>query len=494
MKRALTFMLAVALMSSCAACGGEIKGEISSQPDDTTTAPLEKGYDYAAVNVEPGSYRILSMQDDYSMHMKFDVAEANGESLNDAIYNRNRYVEDKLGIQIEEILVDLGNFSQNSTGIADMIRKNVEAGDDFCDMTQIPPSNCASMFFDGYFLNLLDYDGFQLDEAWYNQIYNDAVTLKGNLFFGMSSATVGLTDGMWAHFFNEDMMEKHKLEKPYQLVRDGKWTIDKFNEYLAVVTNLNGDSSYTWNKNGNSVYGGTGGYNVFRMMNGMGEVLVDYVDGELSFAAGGERFYQVTDILAKMANLSDGLLYNHGPGTGGELDAETGGYIYPWTVQRSLFQAAEVCKTTLFRNLDFTYGVVPYPKLDTTQERYITAMFQEAAAFAIPVTAKNPERSAVIWDALAYEGMMQVQDIYREYTLEQKGLRNEESIEMLGIIMNSPYVDFGSMFGLTPYAMIKNFFNEITAGGGALASLIETNRTSIEGKLKELNDKLAALK
>ncbi len=45
------------------------------------------------------------------------------------------------------------------------------------------------------------------------------------------------------------------LETPYQLVRDGTWTIDRLTEHAKSAANLNGDDSFAWNEKGNAIYG-----------------------------------------------------------------------------------------------------------------------------------------------------------------------------------------------------------------------------------------------
>ena len=60
-------------------------------------------------------------------------------------------------------------------------------------------------------------------------------------------------DSMWCLFFNENMMEDHKLELPYDLVREGKWTIDRLTGCCTAVANLNGDEKFKWNKDGKAV-------------------------------------------------------------------------------------------------------------------------------------------------------------------------------------------------------------------------------------------------
>ena len=82
---------------------------------------------------------------------------------------------------------------------------------------------------------------------------------------------------------------------PYNLVRQGKWTIDSLYEYCSAVTNLNGDQSYKWSQNGSSVYGLSSHPNApDKMIYAAGERFIKTNEEGLPyFSAGSERFYDV---------------------------------------------------------------------------------------------------------------------------------------------------------------------------------------------------------
>ena len=51
---------------------------------------------------------MLNMDDIYNMHSVMSREEATGEALDDAIYNRNRLIEEKFDIEIED--ADIHDF------------------------------------------------------------------------------------------------------------------------------------------------------------------------------------------------------------------------------------------------------------------------------------------------------------------------------------------------------------------------------------------------
>ncbi|MBQ8510006.1 MAG: hypothetical protein IJ493_08885 [Clostridia bacterium] len=490
-RRHISLLLFAALLTSMSACGDTASGSQDTTNADTTTSAdtTEAGYDYSGLDFGGEKVKILSTCDFYTMHMQFDREETNGESLNDAIYNRNRLVESNLNIEFENIVVAASSAYDTNNLVASNIQKAVEAGDNYCDIALIPPNPCAALITGGYFKDLLEYDQLQLDEAWYNQSYNESVLINDKMYFGMSDMSVGLTDGMWALFFNENMMTDLKLDAPYDLVREGKWTLDKFGEYLKAAANLNGDDNFTtWNQEGKSVYGmAFTDYNYYRFTNSCEEKIIDNVDGKLAFTAGSEHFFNVAEKIQNVLTHEDGRICISG---GNDYDGTQGNYMYVFSVQRSLFLNAEICKAQGFRDFSFEYGLVPVPKYDENQEDYITTIYQEALAFSIPVNCETAERSATVIDALSYEGMKWVVPVYREITVEQKGLRNEDSIEMLGIITDGAYIDLGSVFGLNN-KFITAYNAEMKARNGQMASLIATWKQTLNASIETLNEDMA---
>ena len=98
------------------------------------------------------------------------------------------------------------------------------------------------------------------------------------------------------------MLENLGGELPYQLVRDGRWTLDKLGEYAALGANLNGDESWDWNKDGNSVYGFTSMQPDFitQAFVCTGNKQIKFEDGNAKLMAGTGNFYDVADKLTKV--------------------------------------------------------------------------------------------------------------------------------------------------------------------------------------------------
>ena len=156
---------------------------------------------------------------------------------------------------------------------------------------------------------------------------------------------------------------------------------------------------------------------------------------------------------------------------------------------RSLFLTAEIKAAQLLRDMDATFGVVPLPKLDETQEDYRCDFVQSCLFYTIPVTNAHLYETAVASDYLSYLGMRDILPIYYENVVEQKGLRNEDSIEMLDIVLSNKTIDIANVFG---WGMTLNqtISKELFKGSDAIASILEKQKSKIE---KSIQDMLGAI-
>ena len=139
------------------------------------------------------------------------------------------------------------------------------------------------------------------------------------------------------------------------------------------------------------------------------------------------------------------------------------------------------------RNLDFMFGALPYPKLDEKQERYYEGLSFPASGVAIPVTCKDPVRSAVVGDAINYIFYKDVWGVFSEVTLKAKNLRNDDSIEMLGIILESAAPNLVNVYKVGD-GYVSDLSAKLRAGDSAVSSLLASYKDAITAQLEEVNN------
>lgn len=472
------------LLGATVSCGsdGGTAGTVTTAAggENATTEAVTQADAYGYDTPDLGGYalRIFNSGDLWDMYMHVDVAETDGEVLNDAIYARNRKIEEKLNCTFAETQYDLQATGNDISTMTKHIQETVMSGEDLYDVMYSSVNTTPAMVTDGYFLNLLDIDGLHLNEPWWDSVVAENATIEDCCYFITSPMHLMPYDGTWVLFFNENILNKNDLEMPYDMVREGKWTFDALLDYCKAITNLNGDTSFTWNKNGNAVYGiSAHGSCSDKFITGANEYYVDRTtDGSLIFAAGDERFINV---LSKLAGIMDEKTGYTIFGSNTDFDEEAGGYVYIFSVGRSLFLTGEIKAAQELRDMNDTFGILPYPKYDETQEDYYHSFVSQCFYYTIPVTNSHLMETAIISDYTSYMSYTNVLPVYYDNVVEQKGLRNQESIEMLDIVLSTKTVDLGTLFGWTN-TLMSTIRGNLFSGKTEYASTVTKQLKAIE--------------
>ncbi|MBO5218717.1 MAG: hypothetical protein J6C52_04750, partial [Clostridia bacterium] len=154
---------------------------------------------------------------------------------------------------------------------------------------------------------------------------------------------------------------------------------------------------------------------------------------------------------------------------------------------RSAFITTELKGTSRLRDMKADYGILPAPKYDENQKEYITFASENIHRLVIPVTNDDLSRTGVILDALSFESKKEILPLYYNQTISQKGLRDEDSIEMLDLINSTRMTEVGKIFGITT-GLIDAVTNAVKAGDGSVASTVAGMESSVRESLQKLLD------
>ena len=446
----------------------------------------EAGYDYPDVDFGGYKFKVINFSDYYNCYVRLDLDEMTGETVDDAVFNRNRRVEDKLNFEIEEIIEEFGGAWGNNNKIYTKLQASIMADDDAYDAayTGLPFSN--GLITDGYLVDLYTIPELHLDEDWWDVSLNKTLELNGKLYAATSPlqlSSLGLT---WVLLFNKEMLDDYKLEYPYQLVRDGKWTLDKMNEYFGKTANLNGDDSFVFDGAGKAVYGVAAHTTtaVYMCLVSAGNSLLEQdAKGQLVYNGADEHFYNTVDKLTKTLSYAEGKVYFSDKDSLTEPDS----YYHMFANGRSAFITTELKGTSRLRDMKADYGILPAPKYDENQKEYITFASENIHRLVIPVTNDDLSRTGVILDALSFESKKEILPLYYNQTISQKGLRDEDSIEMLDLINATRMTEVGKIFGITT-GLIDAVTNAVKAGDGSVASTVAGMESSVRESLQKLLD------
>lgn len=446
-----------ALFSSCSG-GAENSGEENNKNGKTETENPEDGSGVREKEIIPdylpesdfGGYEFNVLAFDstvqaYAAFISYDIytEEMNGEPINDAVYTRNRYVEDKYNCAIKETKsADDGNF----------LRKAVNAAEDIYDVYYSLFNNITAVATSGYFYDFMALPNIDLSKPWWNQNAKDSLSIANILFFMPCDLSVTQNNTTSSITFNKKLIQDYDMESPYKIVSDGKWTIDKLISMSKdICQDLNGDDIMDeYDKYG----------------------FICYRDAALSFmhGAGGRiakknesGFFELTlnsETAVNALNKAFDLIY--APSSFNlhkELESKYGNIDYyeiaatMFSDNRVLFNWILLHDIERLRNMDSDFGILPIPKYSEEQKDYGCTVNQYTShAVAVPATVQDIGRTTVILEALSAKSRYTLLPAYYEISMQRKFTRDEESADMLDIIFNSQVYDIGSIYNIGNYS------------------------------------------
>ena len=90
--------------------------------------------------------------------------------------------------------------------------------------------------------------------------------------------------------------------------------------------------------------------------------------------------------------------------------------------------------TERMRDLDFDYAVLPMPKYDEAQKEYLTPVLQYVHTMYVTKVNGGTKLIGAALENLSAESYKELRPAYFETVLNNKRVRDDESIEMLDII------------------------------------------------------------
>ena len=477
----VSLLLLAALFVSCGGkdtAGTESNGSEAVTGGDTT-AIAEDSYQYPVLDCGSEPLRILNASNAWGTYSMLDFEEETGELLDDKVFQRNRGIEERFNTSMEVTEYDIDEATKHFTTI-------MMSGEDLYDLTYLRADTLPAPLTDGMFYDLNEISGLRLSEPWWDSAIAEGGTIGDNqsLFFASNYFSLFGFDATVCVYFNEKMFQNLDIEFPYQLVRDGKWTLDRFYEFAALGANTNGDSSFAWTDSGSAVYGVTTWSNGFQaLLGGAGAYYLEMKDGTPVLSVTDEHFINTATSLAENLFSREGVfaLFNTSDNT------KPDHYEVMFQNGRTIMTVAQIKTSSRFRDMEDSFGILPLPKYDEAQDGYSCYISSTQLLMGMPITSTNTERTAILMDALAYESYRDVLPVYYEVKVSQKGLRNEESIEMLDIIRANRYTNFGEVFGWTN-DLQSSVYGKLSAGSADIASLIASNLKTIEKKIESTMD------
>jgi len=112
-----------------------------------------------------------------------------------------------------------------------------------------------------------------------------------------------------------------------------------------------------------------------------------------------------------------------------------------------LFYNNQLLVAMNLRDMESDFGILPAPKFDEAQEEYINSTNRSWITFiTVPVTNPDTDMTGTVLDACGYYSQQIVTPAYIETTVKNKTLRDNDSAEMLGIILSTRHYDLSHYY------------------------------------------------
>ena len=135
--------------------------------------------------------------------------------MNDAVYERTKFVEDKLNVDIE--LIEQDSWSGASSYVANIVL----AGDDSIDAAFVGAMFNVANISKGLYIDLNDVAEFDFSKPWWDSNSMKYYEIDNKLYMAHNNTSANIHDTLWVGFFNKKIHEELGLEDIYSIVREG---------------------------------------------------------------------------------------------------------------------------------------------------------------------------------------------------------------------------------------------------------------------------------
>ena len=363
--------------------------------------------------------------------------EETGEPINDAVFRRNRIIEERYNITVSEM---------RTTDIGGQSRRAVLANSHEYDVSMPNFNEAAGFATQGLLMDVRSrLPHLQLEQIWWDQRANQMMSIWGRQFILVGDMTLTANDATWVIMFNKDVAEEYNMGSLYNYVAEDNWTFDTF---FGLVRQVSKDID------GNGVFDEND--QIGLLTDSGARTILIYNTGETVAAKDGDDMPYIslnTERTISAAQkvfeiISDRTIsINAHTDLGHISDPWTDGVNKMFQENRGLFYMISLTVMHRMRAMDSDFGILPSPKLDNNQTEYFhTVQPSTTNSLILPVTTPDPELASIILEDMNFESRDTVRHAYFDITVTNKMIRDEESAEMLDLIFNTRIYDLGFIF------------------------------------------------
>jgi len=402
------------------------------------------------------NFTFLLKGPNYSEWASLDIASEgeDGDIINDSIYRRNLYIEEKYEVNIK--------WNLNSDPVA-VYRRSIRADDTEFDLIMPALPDAAKLASEGLFYDMKEMPYTDLSAIWWDQQAVKELSIGGKLYYCTGDLSFTAIDTIWIMMFNKTLIQEFGLEDPYAIVKNGDWTYDKLEEMIKGVSkDLNNDGKI--NEFDFLGFVAPSDRYVRAMILSGGESFTEKTAGDyFDFKSPNHKFLEIYDRTMRLMHENPDALDINKIKVLGNSPHIWGVATDMFSENRILFFSEVMQNIFRLRQSDADFGIIPLPKYSKEQTFVPHYVFVDTTTVAaVPANAPDIERTSIILEAFTAESTYTVMPAYYEVSLKTKLARDEQSGEMIDLIRASrtydlaTVYDFGGIYGTVSSAIIQN--------------------------------------
>ncbi|MCL1793333.1 MAG: hypothetical protein FWG34_05660 [Oscillospiraceae bacterium] len=448
------FALAAAFLFSC---GGEKSGASGAgenaengnpaSPEESVEGEILPDYVPDGVDERDlGGYEFRILTRSTCVHpLYIDAESIDGELINDAIYNRNRAAEERFNIAIRPIIVHEGEPQTDNANSTPLVKKSIMAGEDFADIAMLHMIDAGALAAQGMFIDWQLVPGIDLSKPWWDKNVVEGLSIGGKLYLNTGHFNLESYDYTWGMVFNKQLWQDKNLPDIYGTVKEGKWTLDYFNSIIKNATSdLNGDGQYTADDQWGFIAIDRGGLTNF-MFGSDQRVFVRNGGGAFDLVLNTDRMQAIVELTYEIYYQNNSTyIWESAVGYFPETQP-----LGMFADGKGLLASARLAGIPILRGMDADFGIIPQPKFDESQIEYTSFSDGHTSMMAIPKTVSDFGLNTVIGalaEALSAANYNTVMKSYYDINLQTKFTRDEESADMMDIIIKNRIFDIGYVY------------------------------------------------
>ncbi len=433
MKKRIALLLAVMMAISAfalAACDSESPkstgGNVATGTQGTVAGTTSTEEAWPERTLDDGS--VLKIYGRAFGASDWDAEELTDEAINDAVYERNAWLMQNYNFDIQ--FTQAANDDEWLTNA----RNASKAGDGTIDLLVGGGAYISTLAQENQLLDMAALENIDLEADWWDKNATKDLSIANRVFFTSGALNTADIRGVYCIFMNKDVLnEKEDHEDPYQLVRDGKWTMDKL---LSIAKDYTADD-------GNGSWGAEDKY---------GYVAENY-DSYATYFCSGERIVtkdaddlpvfaletpRAAEFVAKMKDFytNESVFINYSS------------VIVPISKEnRALFCGTILNAIDTYREMEGDYGILPLPMYEEGQESFSHSVSCATTGSLVGISGatSDPDATSYMVELLCRSSVDTLREAYMDTTVKSRGLRDEDSYEMLDTIINSRVYDVSYM-------------------------------------------------